>query len=238
MCRGSGAVRPGASGAAGADGGGGAGAPVPEVAEMRFMDVARRMGRSGALGLAVGLYRRGRVRDLGSLAGGRAVRTHASGRTSRRAHRPGRARHAAAGGRVAALRSGPRARNHAGRGGTELGHPEGPPPRRRARGRLSGRRDHRGADGRRRAAQDASGCCRRAGRRCAREPRSSRPRQGGEPVGVVTSGGFAPSLGAPIALALIDAGVAADAALWGEVRGRRLPVTLTTPPFVAHRYHR
>ncbi len=61
---------------------------------------------------------------------------------------------------------------------------------------------------------------------------------GGEPVGAVTSGGFAPSLGAPIALALVEAGIADDAALWGEVRGRRLPVASTRPPFVAHRYHR
>jgi aminomethyltransferase len=52
---------------------------------------------------------------------------------------------------------------------------------------------------------------------------------GGAAVGVVTSGGFAPSLGAPIALALIDAGLADDAPLWGEVRGR-LPVTATQPP--------
>jgi aminomethyltransferase len=42
---------------------------------------------------------------------------------------------------------------------------------------------------------------------------------GGSPVGVVTSGGFAPSLGAPVALALIDAGIAEDTALWGDVRG-------------------
>ena len=61
---------------------------------------------------------------------------------------------------------------------------------------------------------------------------------GGKRVGVVTSGGFAPSLGAPVALALIEAGIADDAALWGEVRGRRLPVASTRPPFVAHRYHR
>ena len=61
---------------------------------------------------------------------------------------------------------------------------------------------------------------------------------GGAAVGVVTSGGFAPSLGAPVALALIDAGLADDAPLWGEVRGKRLPVTATQPPFVAHRYHR
>ncbi len=61
---------------------------------------------------------------------------------------------------------------------------------------------------------------------------------GGAPVGVVTSGGFAPSLGAPVALALVEAGVSDDAALWGEVRGRRLPVASTRPPFVGHRYHR
>jgi aminomethyltransferase len=61
---------------------------------------------------------------------------------------------------------------------------------------------------------------------------------GGEPVGRVTSGGFSPSLGAPIALALIEKSVAQDAPLWGEVRGRRLAVTRTRAPFVAHRYQR
>lgn len=61
---------------------------------------------------------------------------------------------------------------------------------------------------------------------------------GGDPVGIVTSGGFSPSLSAPIALALIRADVPGDADLWGEVRGRRLPVTQTQPPFVPHRYKR
>ncbi len=62
--------------------------------------------------------------------------------------------------------------------------------------------------------------------------------EGGAPVGVVTSGGFGPSLGAPVALALIDAGVPEDASLWGEVRGRRMAVATTPTPFVAHRYQR
>jgi len=61
---------------------------------------------------------------------------------------------------------------------------------------------------------------------------------GGDPVGIVTSGGFSPSLSAPIALALIRADVPGDADLWGVVRGRRLPVTQTQPPFVPHRYKR
>jgi aminomethyltransferase len=61
---------------------------------------------------------------------------------------------------------------------------------------------------------------------------------GGVRAGVVTSGGFAPSLGAPVALALVDAQVPDDAELWGEVRGRRLPVAIAPTPFVPHRYNR
>jgi aminomethyltransferase len=57
-------------------------------------------------------------------------------------------------------------------------------------------------------------------------------------VGRVTSGGFGPSLGAPVAIALLDAGVPGDAMLWGEVRGRRLPVGQAALPFVPHRYKR
>jgi len=36
----------------------------------------------------------------------------------------------------------------------------------------------------------------------------------------------------------IDAGVAGDAMLWGEVRGRRLPARQAALPFVPHRYKR
>jgi aminomethyltransferase len=75
-------------------------------------------------------------------------------------------------------------------------------------GGYPGARCHRGPDGRRRAAQNAWGSCPKGRAPMRAGWRFSRPRAGGEPVGVVTSGGFAPSLGAPIALALIDAGLA------------------------------
>jgi aminomethyltransferase len=61
---------------------------------------------------------------------------------------------------------------------------------------------------------------------------------GGAPVGTVTSGGFGPSLGVPVAIALLDAGVAEDAMLWGEVRGRRHPARQAALPFVPHGYKR
>ena len=62
---------------------------------------------------------------------------------------------------------------------------------------------------------------------------------GGMPVGTVTSGGFAPSLGHPIAMALIDAAHAApDTELTIDVRGRALAARIVPMPFVPHRYHR
>ncbi|MBL4629093.1 MAG: glycine cleavage system aminomethyltransferase GcvT [Roseicyclus sp.] len=51
------------------------------------------------------------------------------------------------------------------------------------------------------------------------------------PIGTITSGGFGPTVGGPVALALIDAATPPDAALFGEVRGKRLPVTQTKLPF-------
>ncbi|WP_249171846.1 glycine cleavage system aminomethyltransferase GcvT [Erythrobacter sp. JK5] len=58
-------------------------------------------------------------------------------------------------------------------------------------------------------------------------------------VGTVTSGGFSPTLGVPIAMAYIDsAHSAAGTALECEVRGRRLPAKVTPMPFVPHRYYR
>ena len=56
------------------------------------------------------------------------------------------------------------------------------------------------------------------------------------PVGTVTSGGFGPTVGGPIAMGVVDA--AAPDRLWGEVRGRRLPATVADLPFVAPRYRR
>lgn len=58
-------------------------------------------------------------------------------------------------------------------------------------------------------------------------------------VGMVTSGGFAPSREAPIAMAYVDAEYAADGtALTLEVRGRRLDATVVPMPFKAKNYVR
>ncbi len=58
-------------------------------------------------------------------------------------------------------------------------------------------------------------------------------------VGVVTSGGFSPSLEAPIAMAYVDKACAAvGTMLSADVRGRRIAVTITATPFVPHRYVR
>lgn len=62
---------------------------------------------------------------------------------------------------------------------------------------------------------------------------------GDERVGHVTSGGFSPTLGHPIAMAYVDAAQAADGTeLEIEVRGKRLPARVVPMPFVPHRYHR
>ncbi|MBB6123571.1 glycine cleavage system aminomethyltransferase GcvT [Sphingobium subterraneum] len=62
---------------------------------------------------------------------------------------------------------------------------------------------------------------------------------GAQRVGVLTSGGFAPTVGAPIAMARVEAAYAAPGtALEIEVRGKRLAASVTPMPFVPHRYHR
>ena len=58
-------------------------------------------------------------------------------------------------------------------------------------------------------------------------------------VGVITSGGFGPSVGAPIAMGYIDAGHnATGSSLEAEVRGKRVSVTVSSLPFIPHHYHR
>ena len=62
---------------------------------------------------------------------------------------------------------------------------------------------------------------------------------GDEKIGVVTSGGFSPSLGYPIAVAYVASAHAAQGtALEIEVRNKRLPATVVPMPFVPHRYYR
>ena len=62
---------------------------------------------------------------------------------------------------------------------------------------------------------------------------------GADVVGEVTSGGFAPTVNAPIAMGFVAAAHSMPGTnLEAEVRGKRVPVTVTTLPFVPHHYHR
>ena len=75
------------------------------------------------------------------------------------------------------------------------------------------------------------------GRQAARE--GAEVYAGSDKVGVLTSGGFSPTLGHPIAMAYVNrAQAAAGTALEIDVRGKRLAATVVPMPFVPHRYHR
>ena len=61
----------------------------------------------------------------------------------------------------------------------------------------------------------------------------------GQCIGQVTSGSFAPSLGTPIALALIETDYAAiGTRLFTEIRGCRTALPVPPLPFIPHRYRR
>ncbi|MGI4837437.1 MAG: glycine cleavage system aminomethyltransferase GcvT [Janthinobacterium lividum] len=61
----------------------------------------------------------------------------------------------------------------------------------------------------------------------------------GKVVGSVCSGGFGPTLGAPVAMAYVDtAHSALDSDLWAVVRGKRVAVKVSKMPFVVQRYYR
>ena len=63
--------------------------------------------------------------------------------------------------------------------------------------------------------------------------------EGGQVVGRVTSGGFGPTVGHPVAMGYVSADLAAEnTKLWGEVRGRRLPVTVQKLPFTPLNFKR
>ena len=60
-----------------------------------------------------------------------------------------------------------------------------------------------------------------------------------DPVGKVTSGGFGPSLNAPVAMGYLPASLAAVGTLvFAELRGARLPLRVAAMPFVANTYKR
>jgi aminomethyltransferase len=60
--------------------------------------------------------------------------------------------------------------------------------------------------------------------------------EGGRNFGGVTSGGFGPSVDGPVAMGYVPVGTSGT--VWGEVRGRRLPATITPLPFHPTTYKR
>ena len=60
----------------------------------------------------------------------------------------------------------------------------------------------------------------------------------GDSIGRVTSGGFGPSVGAPIAMGYVSADLADDAPIALLVRGKPLEARLAPLPFHPHAYHR
>ncbi len=76
------------------------------------------------------------------------------------------------------------------------------------------------------------------GRAPAREGTEIR-KPSGEPVGTVTSGGFGPTVGAPIAMGYVEPGSAEPGTrVELMVRGNAVPATVAALPFVPHAYHR
>ncbi|NIZ13415.1 glycine cleavage system aminomethyltransferase GcvT [Phaeobacter sp. HF9A] len=63
--------------------------------------------------------------------------------------------------------------------------------------------------------------------------------EGGAPIGQITSGGFGPSVEGPVAMGYVAADYAAtDTQIYGELRGKRVPVTVAKLPFVAANFKR
>jgi len=62
---------------------------------------------------------------------------------------------------------------------------------------------------------------------------------GGEPIGTVTSGGFGPSVNGPVAMGYIGSSYAAvGTELFGEVRGKRMPLKVAKMPLVPANFKR
>lgn len=61
----------------------------------------------------------------------------------------------------------------------------------------------------------------------------------GRKVGLVTSGGFGPTLGGPLAMGYVETSLAKiGTALNAVVRDKPVPVEVAKTPFVPQRYHR
>jgi len=62
--------------------------------------------------------------------------------------------------------------------------------------------------------------------------------EGGAEIGHVTSGGFGPSAGFPVAMGYVTGDAAPGRPLFADVRGKRLPVEIHALPFTPHRYRK
>ena len=59
----------------------------------------------------------------------------------------------------------------------------------------------------------------------------------GTEIGVVTSGGFGPTIDGPMALGLVNV-ADADAPIFADMRGKHIPMKRVPPPFTPHNYKR
>lgn len=63
--------------------------------------------------------------------------------------------------------------------------------------------------------------------------------EGGTQIGFITSGGFGPTVGGPVAMGIVADGLHTEGTkLYGELRGKRLPVTVTKLPFIPANFKR
>jgi len=63
--------------------------------------------------------------------------------------------------------------------------------------------------------------------------------EGGTQIGAITSGGFGPTVEGPVAMGYVTADLATpDTKVYGELRGKRLPLTVTKMPFTPANFKR
>lgn len=62
--------------------------------------------------------------------------------------------------------------------------------------------------------------------------------QADSPIATVTSGGFGPTIGGPIATAMLPAEISPGTTVYAELRGKRVPIVVAELPFVPHKYKR
>jgi aminomethyltransferase len=63
--------------------------------------------------------------------------------------------------------------------------------------------------------------------------------EAGNPAGRVTSGGFGPSAGSPVAMGYVSVPLASSGSkIFADVRGTKIPVDISSLPFTQHRYRK